>query len=242
MTRDPIVSCEDLHRVYHRGSSGGILARMRGTSRGGTTVTALDSVTVEIEQASLVAVSGPSGSGKTTLLNLIAGLDRPTSGRVVVDGEEISGQSSSERTRFRRERIGLVFQDFRLLDSLSARSNVAMPLLEAGIPRTERRKRATAALESVGLGDRVDHRPAQLSGGEQQRVAIARALVVDPPVLIADEPTGELDTETSKRILEVMTDVSDDRTVVFASHDETALSFADRNLRLQDGKLINSDT
>lgn len=241
MTRSPIIRCEDLHRIYQRDSSGGILSWMRGESRGGTAVTALESVSVEIEPESLVAVSGPSGSGKTTLLNLIAGLDQPTRGRVVVDGVELSERSSRARTRFRRERVGLVFQDFRLLDSLSARSNVAVPLVEAGLPRGQRRRRATAALEAVGLADRVGHRPGELSGGEQQRVAIARALVTDPSVLIADEPTGELDTETSERILEVMTDVSDERTVVFASHDETALSFADRTLQLRDGTLI-SDT
>lgn len=204
-------------------------------------MTALDGVSLAVEPASLVAIAGPSGSGKTTLLNLIAALDRPTSGTVVVDGVDVTAQSNRARTRFRRERIGLVFQDFRLLDSLSARSNVAVPLLEAGVSRRERRRRATAALERVGLGDRLGHRPAELSGGEQQRVAIARALVDDPTVLIADEPTGELDTDTSERILEVMTDVSDERTVLFASHDETALSFADRILQLRDGKRVGGD-
>ena len=236
-TDTSLVRCTGVTRVYHRGGSRGILGRFRGSGRSGASVTALEDVSLSIDRAELVAIAGPSGSGKTTLLHVLAGLERPTAGTVTVDGIDLASLSARARTTYRRERVGLVFQDFRLLDGLSARANVALPLVERGVSRRTRRRRATALLERVGLGDRIHHRPAELSGGEQQRVAIARALIGDPDLLIADEPTGELDTDTGRRVLEVIEEVSEQRAVIFASHDPAALAVADRTVGLRDGRI-----
>ena len=241
-TEAPLVRCNGVTRVYHRGGQRGILSRLRGSTHRGTAVTALEDVSLSIGRTDLVALAGPSGSGKTTLLHLLAGLETPTTGTVTVDGTDLSSLSVSARTTYRRERVGLVFQDFRLLDGLSARANVALPLVERGVSRRKRRQLATTLLDRVGLGDRIDHRPAELSGGEQQRVAIARALIGDPDLLIADEPTGELDSETGRRVLEVIEEVSDERAVVFASHDPAALAVADRTIGLRDGRVTANTT
>jgi putative ABC transport system ATP-binding protein len=230
-TRRPVVvRCSGLSHVYGRSTSW----FSRGADQG---VRALDDVNLELEAGEIVCVAGPSGSGKSTLLHLVAGLDTPTEGRIELCGTAISGASKRRRTRLRREHLGFVFQRFYLLPSQSARTTVALPLIELGYPGRARRERADELLERVGLGDRVTDRPGQLSGGGQQRVAVARALATDPDVLLADEPTGELDAETGRDVLSCLHGEADerDRTVLLASHDEPALRVADRVLRLNDG-------
>lgn len=226
----PIVRCRDVSRVFRRGS---------GAWRGGDgpTVTALEDVTLAVEPGDLLGITGPSGSGKSTLVHLLAGLDLPTSGRVTFDGRDLAGLSDRERTRLRLERVGVVFQRFHLLPSLTARSNVAIPLIEAGMGRAARRERAGDLLGRVGLGDRLDHRPGELSGGEQQRVAVARALANDPDLVLADEPTGELDTAAGGRVLDLLADLAaEGRAVVISSHDDAVRERVDRVCRLRDGR------
>jgi putative ABC transport system ATP-binding protein len=237
MTRSPIINCVNLSRSYGRGGSRN---RWFGSDNTETpTVTALSNVDLQIERGEIIGCAGPSGSGKSTLLHLLAGLDTPTTGSVSFDGTDLSSLSDRARTRHRLDHVGIVFQHFHLLESLSARANVALPLVELGRPKGERRKRATELLEAMGLGDRVTHRPTQLSGGEQQRVAIARALVTEPDLVIADEPTGELDTETGEHVLKRFREVATelDAAVVIASHDEPTLAIADRLVRMRDGRI-----
>ncbi|NHN46437.1 ABC transporter ATP-binding protein [Halostella sp. JP-L12] len=236
MVTNPILACRSLTREYTRGGRG-LLDRFR--SREYPTVRALDGVSLDVAAGDVVGLAGPSGSGKSTLLHLLAGLDAPTRGSIQIGGTDVSELSSRGRTRLRRDRVGIVFQRFYLLPSLSARGNVALPLVEQGTSKRRRRERATSLLEAVGLGDRIDHSPDELSGGEQQRVAIARALASDPDVVLADEPTGELDSETGDRVLDVLTDVADDRAVVLASHDERTLARTDRVVRLRDGRRVD---
>jgi putative ABC transport system ATP-binding protein len=185
-----------------------------------------------------MGLAGPSGSGKSTLLHLIAGLESPTAGRIQFKETDLASLSGRQLTRHRLHNVGIVFQRFHLLPSLSARANVALPLLEQGVGKRPRRTRAVSLLEEVGLGDRVGHTPDQLSGGEQQRVAIARALATDPPLIVADEPTGELDTATGQTILEVLRQIpaDGDRSVIIASHDRQTLEICDRVLELADGE------
>lgn len=213
-----------------------LLRRLFGRTQSVPEVEALDGVSISAEPGEFIGIAGPSGSGKTTLLHLIAGLETPTAGTVTVDGVRLDELSARKRTRFRLNTVGVVFQRFHLLGSLSARANVALPLLERGEPKRARRERAAELLEQVGLGDRLTHRPGQLSGGERQRVAVARALATDPPLVVADEPTGELDTETADRVLDALTAVTADRTVVLASHDDRALERTDRVIELADAE------
>nr|WP_290819327.1 ABC transporter ATP-binding protein [Halovivax sp.] len=203
------------------------------------TVTALRDVSLAVGRNEVVGLTGPSGSGKSTILHAVSGLLVPTEGTIELHGTDLTELSDGERLRLRREHVGIVFQRFHLLPALSARANVALPLVQAGVPRRRRRRRATELLERVGLGDRVAHLPGQLSGGECQRVAIARALATDPDVIVADEPTGELDTATSETVLELLTDVADDRAVLIASHDAPTLAVADRVLALRDGTVVD---
>lgn len=231
---DRVVSCRGVSRVYRGLASG--LAFWRGDD--GPRVTALSDVSLDVYRGEIVGVAGPSGSGKSTLLHLIAGLDSPTSGVVRVAGVDLGGVSEVERTRFRLEHVGIVFQRFHLLPALSALDNVGLPLIQLGVSRGRRRARAMDLLEMVGLGERAGHKPGQLSGGEQQRVAIARALVTDPDVLLADEPTGELDTRTGGKILGILSEFAGDRGIVVASHDENVHSIADRVIRLRDGRRV----
>lgn len=230
---EPAVACRGVTRTYRRGGSGGWISRRRS----GPVVTALDSVSLSIDPGEFVGIVGPSGSGKSTLLHLLAGLDTPTSGTIELDGQPLSSLGERDRARLRLDRVGVVFQRFHLLPSLSARANVALPLVELGYGKRKRRRRAVDLLEQVGLGERATHRPGQLSGGEQQRVAVARALAADPDLLVADEPTGELDTETGARIIELLARVAEDRAVVVASHDDQVIDAVDRVLRLRDGRL-----
>ncbi|MFB6161397.1 MAG: ABC transporter ATP-binding protein [Haloferacaceae archaeon] len=233
-TADPVVACVDVGREYVRGRGGGWFGR--GGDR--PTVTALRDVSLSVDRGEFVGVAGPSGSGKSTLLHLVAALDTPTSGRVLVDGRDTAALSNRERTRLRLDRVGIVFQRFHLLPALSARANVAVPLVELGYSKGARRERAAELLSAVGLADRAEHEPGALSGGEQQRVAVARALATDPDLLVADEPTGELDTATGSRVLDLFAEVAADRAVVLASHDEQALDRTDRVVHLRDGRVV----
>ncbi|MBD0844171.1 MULTISPECIES: ABC transporter ATP-binding protein [unclassified Streptomyces] len=200
-------------------------------------VTALHEVTLGLGRGTFTAVMGPSGSGKTTLLHCAAGLDRPDSGIVRVDGTELTGGDETALTKFRRGRIGFVFQQYNLLETLTVAQNTVLPLKLAG--RRVDRKRVREVLASVGLGDRLGHRPGELSGGQRQRVAIARALVADPPVIFADEPTGALDTRSARDVLRLLQQAVrvHGRTVVMVTHDPVAASYADAVLFLADGRL-----
>ncbi len=210
---------------------------------GDSAVRAVNEVTVNIAPGEFVALVGRSGSGKTTLLNLLAGLDRPSSGKVWFEGRELSQMPERDLVGLRRERIGFVFQSFGLIPLLSAFENVELPLHIAGMSWRDRRRRANEALDLVGLTGRSGHRPYELSGGEQQRVAIARALVADPSVLFADEPTGELDSVTGQTIGGIMRDIGASRgvTVVTATHDLLLADLADRRLQMADGRITAVD-
>ena len=205
----------------------------------GVTVQALRGVSLTVEQGDYAAVVGPSGSGKSTLMHLLGGLDRPTSGVLRVGGRDVAGLSEDELAQVRNATIGFVFQSFQLLGRTSALDNVAMPLVYRGARRAERRARAQQALERVGMGHRLSHRPAQLSGGEQQRVAIARALVGEPQVLLADEPTGNLDTRTGEEVMALLEALNAEQgvAVVLVTHDLDVAARASRQIRVRDGLL-----
>ena len=206
-------------------------------TQGAREVQALSHVTHTIERGEFVAVMGPSGSGKSTFLHLAAGLDLPTSGELFVDGEPTHAMSDDELTHLRRNRTGLVFQFFNLVPTLTVLENTALPLLIAGHRLAAVRARAEALLERVGLRDRLEHLPEELSGGEIQRVAIARALVSEPQVLLADEPTGNLDSATGGEILALLAATAKERTVVMVTHDGKAAAIAGRRIELRDGRL-----
>jgi len=204
----------------------------------GDRVTALDGVSLRVPAGSYTAIMGPSGSGKSTLLNLVGALDTPTAGRVVVDGAEVSAATEAERAEIRGTTVGFVFQTFNLLPRLTAVENVALPLVFDGWDRRRRRERAVSLLEDVDLGDRTDHVPPQLSGGQRQRVAIARALATDPALVLADEPTGNVDTETGARILDLLDDLNDEgHTVLLVSHERRVAERADRIVHVEDGRI-----
>ena len=206
---------------------------------GDTEVRALDDVSEHIETGEHVAIMGPSGSGKSTLLNVIGCLDRPTAGRYVLDGREVSGLDDAELTLVRREVIGFVFQSFHLVPRLTAAENVELPMVFAGIPRDERRARVTAGLQAIGLAPRMDHRPDQLSGGERQRVAIARAMVMRPRLLLADEPTGNLDSRSGQQVLELLDRLNaDGLTLVVVTHDANVARRAGRVILMRDGRIV----
>ncbi len=209
----------------------------------GVEVNALLGVSLRVEPGEYAAIVGPSGSGKSTLMHLLGLLDRPTSGSVRVGGRDATGLSDTELAALRNETIGFVFQSFQLLARTTATDNVSLPLVYRGTPRHERRERAVAALETVGLGHRLDHRPSQMSGGEQQRVAIARALVGEPRVLLADEPTGNLDTRTGEEIMSILDSLNRDRgvAVLLVTHDRDVAARARRQIHMRDG-LVESDS
>jgi putative ABC transport system ATP-binding protein len=208
--------------------------------RGETEVCALSAVSLDISEGEFVSVVGPSGSGKSTLLHLMGGLDQPTSGEIVIGGTPISGMTDDEITIFRRRKIGFVFQFFNLLPTLTAEENVALPLLLDGRAWRSVRPNVEAVLEQVGLGRRRAHRPDELSGGEMQRVAIARALVIDPLLILADEPTGNLDSRTGEQILGLIHDANRSRgaTVLMVTHDTRAASYGTRTVTMQDGAIV----
>ncbi len=219
------------------------LLQLRGVSKRysmgqGGEVHALHTIDLEIHEGEFVAIMGPSGSGKTTLLEILGAISRPSEGTYTLDGVGIQDLSDDELADLRAQRIGFVFQTFNLMPRMSALRNVGLPLLYAGVPRVEREQRARRMLERMGLGHRLEHRPSQLSGGERQRVAIARALVNEPAVLLADEPTGNLDLATGQEILEVFRGLhGDGRTLIIVTHSEEVAAFAERIVRLRDGQL-----
>ncbi len=220
-----LIDLSDVTRVYRMG---------------GETVTALAGVSLAIEPKESVAIMGPSGSGKSTMMNVLGCLDRPTSGRYRLAGEDVTDLASSKLARVRNRRVGFVFQQFNLLQRSDALTNVELPMLYAGLGRRERRARAAKALERVGLSDRMGHRPLELSGGQQQRVAIARALVNDPDVLLADEPTGALDSKTSLDIMALFQELNAQGvTVIVVTHEPDVAAFMRRVVRFRDGRIVS---
>jgi putative ABC transport system ATP-binding protein len=222
---DPIIRVVDLRKEYRLGSQ---------------VLVALDDVTIDIFAGEFLAIMGPSGSGKSTFMNLIGCLDRPTSGEYLLNGISVSGLSDNELAELRNHELGFVFQGFNLLPRMSALGNVMLPMVYAGVSASERRDRAVAALASVGLTDRADHRPKELSGGEQQRVAIARALVNDPSVILADEPTGNLDSRTSLEIMRILQGLNAAGvTIVMVTHEAEIAAHCTRTAQFRDGRLIS---
>jgi putative ABC transport system ATP-binding protein len=208
---------------------------------GATTVRALDGVSIAVQQGEFVGLLGTSGSGKSTLLNLIAGLDRPTSGALRIFDQDLSKLSRDELSVHRRRNVGIIFQSFNLVSTMSAAENVALAMMFAGVPRGERDGKASSLLESIGLGGRQRHRPRELSGGEQQRVAIARALSNDPHLLLADEPTGNLDSRTTRDIMALLKELNerDGKTIIMVTHDPSlAAQYAHRTITMLDGAVV----
>ncbi|MCA2212090.1 ABC transporter ATP-binding protein [Jidongwangia harbinensis] len=226
MTAPPAIVATDVRRVYELD---------------GVSVAALRGVSLTVQPGDYLAIVGTSGSGKSTLMHLLGGLDRPTGGTLLIGGRDVATLTPAEMSRLRNETIGFVFQSFHLLSRTTARDNVALPLVYRGVGRRERRARATAMLERVGLGHRVDHRPNQMSGGEQQRVAIARALVTGPSVLLADEPTGNLDTTTGQSVLALLESLNADGVaVVLVTHDREVADRARRQIVMRDGVIVTT--
>lgn len=221
-----VIRLEDIYKIYRVGNQ---------------EVRALDGVSLSVRRNEYVAVMGPSGSGKSTLMNILGCLDSPDSGHYILNGVDVSGMEDGELADVRNREIGFVFQSFNLLPRYSALENVALPMVYAGVPERERMERAAAALESVSLGDRMDHRPNELSGGQKQRVALARALINSPSIILADEPTGNLDTHTSIEIMRLFDDIyRRGNTVIVVTHEEDIAAYAHRIVRLRDGK-VESD-
>jgi putative ABC transport system ATP-binding protein len=220
-----VLHARDLHRQYHMGEE--LVHAVRGVS-------------LDIEEGEYLAIVGPSGCGKSTLLNLLGGIDRPSSGTVTIRGRRLDEMRDGELTRFRLQQLGFVFQRFYLMPALTASENVELPLAEARVPTIQRRERARSLLEYVGLAGRLDHRPAQLSGGEQQRVAIARALANRPALLLADEPTGELDAHTGAEMIALLEQLNGDgTTIVVVTHDEELARAAHRIVHMRDGVVVD---
>ena len=221
---DPCVEVHDVHKSFRRGSE---------------VLDVLNGLNLNVQQGEYVALMGPSGSGKTTLLNLIAGLDRPTTGSIRVQGEEISNMSEGQLAGWRTRSLGFIFQFYHLLPVLSAFRNVELPLLLLPLSASQRKQQVTTALDIVGLSDRMWHRPGQLSGGQQQRVGIARAIVTDPSLIVADEPTGDLDAKSAHEILNLLVELKNtlNKTMVMVTHDPKAAERADRIVHLEKGRL-----
>ena len=223
---DPIVTIRNLSKIYRQGE---------------IDVTALDHLSLDIAAAEFLALMGPSGSGKSTLLHIIAGVDRPTSGECRVQGVDVTRLNESELADWRNQNVGFIFQTFNLIPVLTAAENVELPLLLTRLSHAQRRKQVETALELVGLADRAKHLPRQLSGGQEQRVAIARALVTDPKLIVADEPTGNLDSHSAQEVLGVLQALRRDagKTVIMVTHDPKAAAFGTRQIHLEKGELTN---
>lgn len=221
-----VISVKDLYKIYRVGDS---------------KVRALNGVSFTIEKGEFCAIVGTSGSGKSTLLNMLAGLEKPTKGEIVIVGEHMEKKTENQLVKFRREHIGFIFQSFNLLASMNAIENVAMPLTFQGMAKEKRIKKAEEVLELVGLSKHKKHKPTQMSGGQQQRVGIARALVVQPEIIFADEPTGNLDSKTSAEVMALIKKIirEKNQTLVMVTHDDHLASFADRIFRISDGKIIS---
>jgi putative ABC transport system ATP-binding protein len=220
-----IVKCTDVKKTYRQGE---------------IDVQALRGISLSIKKGDFLALAGPSGSGKTTMLNIIGGLDSADSGKVTVNGNALEEMNQSQLANLRLHHIGFVFQAFNLIPVLSAAENVEYVMLLQGIPQTERRQRARSILDDVGLGDKYNRRPAELSGGQQQRVAVARAIVSNPSIVLADEPTANLDSKTGKGLLDMMKKMNQEKkvTFIFSTHDRMVMNYADRLLRIRDGRLV----
>ncbi len=228
MTHEPLMRAVDVTKTYRSGNN---------------EVHALQGVSLDVHEGDLIAVIGPSGNGKTTLLNCLSGIDSIDSGQVFIDGQDIHSLNDADRTAHRGERMGFIFQSFNLIPVLSARENVEIPLVMAGLGPSEASERSAEMLERVGLSDRIDHRPRELSGGEQQRVAIARALVTTPAIVWADEPTGNLDSETAADIIDLLIEVNDNgQTVVMVTHDQAIASTGTRIVEVRDGQIHRDET
>ncbi len=225
MADDPIVVIRDLSKIYRQGE---------------INVTALDQISLDIQRAEFLVLMGPSGSGKSTLLHIIAGIDRATTGSVLVQGINVANLNESQLADWRNQNVGFVFQSFNLIPVLTAAENVELPLLLTALNRAERRRQVDVALDLVGLRDRGHHRPDQMSGGQQQRVAIARALVTDPTLIVADEPTGNLDAKSASDVLNILQALSRDagKTVIMVTHDPKAAQFGTRSLHLEKGEIV----
>jgi putative ABC transport system ATP-binding protein len=224
----PVIRIDDLVRTYTMGQS---------------QVRALRGVSLLIERGEYVAIMGPSGSGKSTLMNTLGCLDAPSSGRYLLDGVDVKQLDEDDLSDLRNRKIGFVFQGFNLVAKISALSNVELPLVYAGLSRSARRRRAVRALEAVGMGDRIDHGSNELSGGQQQRVAIARAIVTNPALILADEPTGNLDSRSTEDVLRIFEDLNrSGRTVVMITHEDDVAAHADRLVRLADGRIVGDDS
>ena len=224
---DEIIRLEEIYKIYRVGNQ---------------EVRALDGVSLSVFKNEYVAIMGPSGSGKSTLMNILGCLDSPGSGRYILNGVDVSEMEDGELADVRNREIGFVFQSFNLLPRYNALENVALPMVYAGVPARERMERAAAALESVALSERMDHKPNELSGGQKQRVALARALINNPSIILADEPTGNLDTHTSIEIMRLFDEIhSRGNTVIVVTHEEDIAAYAHRIIRLRDGK-VESDT
>lgn len=221
-----IVKCSDVKKTYRQGE---------------VDVQALRGVSLSIKKGDFLALAGPSGSGKTTMLNIIGGLDSADSGKVTVNGNALEEMNQSQLANLRLHHIGFVFQAFNLIPVLSAAENVEYVMLLQGIPQAERRQRARSILDDVGLGDKYNRRPAELSGGQQQRVAVARAIVSNPSIVLADEPTANLDSKTGKGLLDIMKKMNQEKkvTFIFSTHDRMVMNYAGRLLRIRDGRLVD---
>ena len=223
----PMIQCRGVSKSYRKGS---------------TLVTPLEALDLDVPKGEFLALMGPSGSGKTTLLNLLSGIDSPTEGSLVIAGAEISSLSRRDLTKWRANHVGYIFQLYHLVPVLTAFENVELPLLLSPMSKKERHERVGTALSLVGLGDRIHHTPSELSGGQEQRVAIARAMVADPPLLVADEPTGDLDRESATRMLDLLRQLAAEfgKTIVMVTHDAKAAAAADRILHLEKGQLLEN--
>lgn len=226
MTTQALIHVENLARFYQMGAE---------------TVHALDGIDMTVKAGEFLGVAGPSGSGKSTLLYLLGGLDQPTKGHIWIEGQDITSLDENGLARLRQRMVGFVFQSFNLIPTMTAIENVAFPMIFARVPPDERQERAGHLLALVGLGDRLNHKPTELSGGQQQRVSIARSLVNDPAIVLADEPTGNLDSKSGEDVIDILRQLNEDegRTIIIVTHDESLLSVTSRHIRLLDGRILD---